>query len=145
MTTDATFEKKSLSQHVALAWELINLLELNGPVQWGAGEHPRFSLVDAKGYAKKTPVKAACIYDMQLGKAFLPQTDADWLDQLMTRFRISVAWSDAHGAWEALTPGSGEAVSRGLGQTPGVAVVEALVAAGRRGRVPPKHPYPGTE
>ena len=143
MPKASRFQKKSVAAHAALAWDLVTLLDLNGPIQLGDTTHPRFSLVDAKGYAKKTPAKAVCLFDMQQGKAFLPQTDSEWLDQLMTRFRVSVAWSEEAGAWEARTPG--ETPITGLGQTPGVAVVEALVAAGRQGLVPTKHPYPGSE
>lgn len=134
-----TFEKQPVGHHVAMAWALVNELLLNSPVAVGNSERMRFSLVNAEGCAVTTPDEAVCLFDAQGGKVFLPQTDSDWLDQLMTRFRVGVEWRPDIGAWyAAVAPGT-----HGYGQTPGVAVVEALVAACRAGCLPVKHPYPG--
>lgn len=138
-----TFKKKTLKEHVALAWRLIEQLALNDNT--GIGGSPRFSLVDKKGYRQTDPAKAACLYDMGLGKAFLPQTDPEWIDQLMTRYRVSVQWMEDMGCWRAQVGPQANLSHFGYGQTPGVAMVEALVAASEGPEKPVKVDYPGWE
>lgn len=117
---------------VVAAWDMINGLGLNKMISVGNASVMRFLLVDANGNTKPTPMEAGFLFDMQTGKTFLPQTDAEWLDQLMTRFRMGVQWDESCGAWVSVAaPG----VS-GQGATPGVAVVNALAAAVRVGCLP---------
>ena len=137
------FKKKTLKEHVALAWALIQQLDLNGPVQLGDKVADRFTLVNKKGYRRDTPEKAACLFDMASGKAFLPQTDAEWIDQLMTRYRVSVQWLEDMGCWRAQVGAEYDISRIGYGQTPGVAMVEALVAASAGPEKPVKYDYPG--
>lgn len=135
------FVKQPVPHYVAMAWELIQLLGLNGKVPLGDKLVMRFHLVDAKGIVKDTPAEAEGIFDIHIGKTFMPQTDADWLDQLMTRFRVGTQWRENLGAWEARVTPDGV----GHGQTPGIAVVEALVTTCRAGTQPIKHTYPGDQ
>lgn len=127
-----TLKTHAAGHPATVAWELVNELGLNGLVSIGKAEMLRFSLVDAAGYTVATPAEAVCLFDALLGKAFLPQTDSDWLDQLMTRFRVGAQWRPDINAWSATAAPN----ATGYGQTPGFAVVEALVAACRIGNIP---------
>ena len=124
-----------------MAWELITGLNLNSVETWGSVQLPRFSLVDAQGSAQDSPEKAVSLYDSLLGKYFLPQTDPTWLDELMTRFRVGAQWQEDAGAWVATTAQG----MTGQGPIPGIAVVEALVAAIRQDCLPTKYSYPGDD
>ncbi len=125
--------KTHATEHPAsIAWELVNELGLNRLVSVGEAEILRFSLVDAAGDAVATPAEAVCLFDALLGKTFLPQADSDWLDQLMTRFRVGAEWRPDINAWSATAAPD----ATGYGQTPGFAVVEALVTACRIGNIP---------
>lgn len=135
------FQKKTVKEHVALAWRLIEQLDLNDNT--GIDGCPRFCLIDATGYRTDTPDKATGIYDMKLGKAFLPQTDSEWIDQLMTRYRIGVQWQTDLACWQAQVGPYANLSHFGYGQTPGVAMVEALVNASEGSEKPAKVEYPG--
>lgn len=132
-------ESQPVEHHyVAQAWELINGLGLNSKITVGSAEMMRFHLVDNEGYSQSSPAKATCIFDAYFNEDFLPQTHPMWLDDLMTRFRVNVAWNEGLGQWVASL---NQEVS-GQGRTPGVAVVEALVNAGKHGLKLVRHPYP---
>lgn len=126
-----------------LAWQLIQLLDLNELVPLGSALTPRFCLIDGKGTQQLKPAKAVAIFDMLLGKSFLPQFDADWLDQLMTRYRVSAHWDEVLQTWCSCAGARGAtAVGLGTGATPGIAVVAVLVAAANAGTLPAKQDYP---
>lgn len=134
---------------VAQAWALIQLLDLNEPVSLGGQEAARFSLIDDQGFAAETPEEAYCLFDMGTGQSFLPQLDANWFEQLMTRFRVAVRWNEAAETWEAEVRGRGPVASGEVdalsvirqAATPADAVVDVLVAACEAGRPPKKYPF----
>lgn len=138
---------ETTSNLVARGWELIQLLSLNGEA--------RFCLLDRKGEKTSDVTLAACIYDERSGEAILPQVTPIWLEDMLTRYRVSLQWSEIHQAFQARTPAVNNAhaigtgatpgiavYATGSGATPGLAVVDALIVAAKNGCLPPKHPYP---
>lgn len=127
-----------IPNRVRQAWALIQKFDLNEelPQACRLGPGPRFQLVNAKGFAVGTPDKALAVFDMSTGRTFLPQLDADWFEQLVTRFRVAVRWNETLQTWEAEVSGVVRNAS-----TPADAVVDVLVAAVEEGRPPPKYPF----
>lgn len=135
--------KNDITEHVALAWELICRYDLSSEVKLPGLAKPasRFILVDAKGITKMSPYESVAIMDMVSGQTFLPQFDSAWFEQLVDRFRVSVNWIEDSASWSATVGKRGDTLVNGYGKTPGVAVVDALVNASRSGNPPIKHEF----
>jgi hypothetical protein len=135
--------KNDITAHVCLAWELICRYDLNSEVKLSEGAAPvsRFILIDSRGNSKSSPSEATSIMDMVTGLTFLPQSDSNWFEQMVDRFRVSVKWIEETTSWEANASQRSDMPMIGYGKTPGVAVVEALVKASRSGHPPEKHEF----